>query len=153
MNWNLASVVQEVSTAILAQATSAPAAAPGKAMAVDWIRIAIFGLTLVVSFLMMFYVIYPVLLKRAIRTMPLSMFGGCLAFWLLAMGGLVLGLFWKHFVWGDPLVDLNWYWPKVAWGCLTGVSFFSALGFYRSPRMPKIEAVGKTPVALKTAKT
>ena len=153
MNWNLPSIVRQVSTAVFAQATSSSAVAPGKEMAVDWVRIAGFILTVLVIFLLTFYVIYPATLRRAIQVMPRTLYGRCLAFFLITIEGLFLALFLKHFVWGDPLVDFNRNWPKVAWIGVMLLSVIAPMGLYRSPSIPKLEAVGKSASGLKTAKS
>ena len=153
MNFNLPSIVQQAITAVFAQPASGSSLTRGKDIAIDWIRAVGFVLVAVVFFLLIFYVNYPATLKRAVRIMPRTLYGRCLAVWLVGVEGLFFGLYWKHFVWGDQLLDINKYWPKVAWGVGMLLSFVGAVGFLRSPRVHQPDVIGKSTPDLKAEKT
>lgn len=121
-------------TFILAQTLVGPGVKTTQVTGFDGIRLG--GLLLVTGFgfLLTFYVIYPSLLKQSRRLMPLTLYGRCLGGWLFIIQVLLLVLFWREFVWGDPTVQINTIWPKAVWVVWIVVSSLLSGAYFRTSR-------------------
>lgn len=138
MNNLMTSSVHGIANILLAQLENIETSPAAGAKTFDWIRAGGLILAIGFSFLLVFYVIYPSLLTRAKKVMPLALYGRCLGAWLFAIQLLILILYWREFVFGDESRQLNAYGPKAAWIVLMLISSLVSVGYFRTPRSVRL---------------
>ena len=99
----------------------------------DWLRLLVHATVVGLGFLLTFHVIYPAILKRT-KVTPLTLYGRCLGWFLIAFVGIFYAFWFKKLVFGDQTSQMYRSAPSLISLVVSGVSYLLATSFFRTPR-------------------